>query len=229
MAIGLALPYLVLSVYPGLIDYLPRPGAWMESFKQGMSFLLFGTTGYLLWVYSGLIDVDNLLGPIFGLTCFGIALWIHGRWNLPHRTTQTRAIAGMLTLVFAAAGVFLCKPPTPSTLVWEPWSEARVESALKENQPVYIDFTAKWCATCQWNKKRAYDPEVVSMMLKKGVITLKGDKTKPNPEIEAALNKLGRTAIPVNVLIEPGKEPVIFPELLSPEILLDSLKTLPNR
>jgi thiol:disulfide interchange protein len=229
MAIGLALPYLVLSVFPGLVDHLPRPGAWMESFKQAMSFLLFGTTGYLLWVYSGLIDADNLLGPVFGLTCIAIALWIHGRWNLPHRTARTRAIAAVVALAFAAGGVFLSMPPKPSALVWEPWSEKRVESALKGNHPVFIDFTAKWCATCQVNKTRAYDKEVVAMMHKKGVITLKADKTKPNEEIEAALNQLGRTAIPVNVLIAPGRNPVIFPELLTPEVLLGPLKSLPDR
>jgi len=226
MALGLALPYLVLSVFPNLIGYLPRPGAWMESFKQAMSFLLFASVGYLLWVYSGLIDVDNLLGPIFGLSAIAVAGWIHGRWNLPHRTAGTRRNALCLTVLFAAAGIFLAKPPGPSTLTWEPWSEARVNTLLADNKPVYIDFTAKWCALCQVNKKRAYTKEVVDLMLKKGVVTLKGDKTRPDPEIEAALNKLGRTAIPVNVMLQPGKDPVIFPELLAPGDLIEALKKL---
>ena len=82
------------------------------------------------------------------------------------------------------------------------------------------------CATCQVNKKRAYTPEVVALMKEKGVVTLKADKTKPNPEIEAALRRLGRSAIPVNVLYAPGKEPVILPELLSPDHMLDALKKL---
>ncbi len=226
MAIGLALPYLVLSAFPRLIDFLPRPGAWMESFKQSMSFLLFATAGYLLWVYGGLIDQENLLSPIFGLSSIAIAAWIYGRWNLPHRTRKTRTIALVLTAFFAIGGFILTKPPQPSALDWQPWSEERVAGLLEEGTPVYVDFTAQWCATCQVNKKRAYTKEVIALMRKHGVATLKADKTKPDPAIEAALKGLGRTAIPVNVLYAPGKEPLIFPELLSPDDLIEGLDTL---
>jgi DsbC/DsbD-like thiol-disulfide interchange protein/cytochrome c biogenesis protein CcdA len=226
MAMGLALPYLVLSVFPKLIDYLPRPGAWMESFKQAMSFLLFATAGYLLWVYAGLIELDNLLGPVFGLSAIAVACWIHGRWNLPHRSGRTRAIAMSFTALFAAAGLYLAKPPKPSTLEWQPWSMEKQTQLLEDGTPVYIDFTAKWCATCQVNKQRAYTDEVIALMHRKGVAALKADKTKPNPEIEKALSGYGRTAIPVNVLLVPGKEPVILPELLSPGHVIDSLKTI---
>lgn len=223
MALGLALPYLVLSVFPKLIDLLPRPGPWMESFKQAMSFLLFATAGYLLWVYAGQIGLENLLGPVFGLSAIAVAGWIHGRWNLPHKQTSTRATALVLTLLFAAGGFLLAKPPKPSALVWEKWSEERVAELLEEGKPVYIDFTAQWCATCQVNKKRAYTDEVIAKFNDKNVVALKADKTKPNPEIETALQKLGRTAIPVNILIAPGKEPAILPELLSPDDVLKAL------
>ncbi len=226
MATGLALPYLILSIFPRLLNFLPRPGAWMESFKQAMSFLLFATAGYLLWVYAGQIGLDNLLAPLLGLSAIAVAAWIHGRWNLPHRTRATRLTALLLTLLFAAGGFILAKPPQPSALTWEPWSEERVDALLAEGTPVYIDFTAQWCATCQVNKQRAYTPQVVALMKKKGVVTLKADKTMPNPEIEAALQKLGRSAIPVNVLLPPGKPPVILTELLSPAEVIAALEEL---
>ncbi len=226
MATGLALPYLALSIFPQVLGLLPRPGPWMESFKQAMSFLLFATAGYLLWVYAGLIDLDHLPGPIFGLSAIAVAAWIYGRWNLPHRTRRTRGIAFLLVLGFSAGGVFLAKPPPPSAITWEPWSESRVEALLEDGKPVYIDFTAQWCATCQANKLRAYTPQVVALMQAKGVVALRADKTKPNPGIEAALQHLGRTAIPVNVLLAPDREPVILPALLSPGDLLEALEKL---
>lgn len=226
MALGLALPYLVLSVFPKLIDFLPRPGPWMESFKQAMSFLLFATAGYLLWVYGGIIDFDNLLNPIFGLSCIAIACWIHGRWNLPYKTRAVRMTALVLALLFALGGVFLAKPPSKAELVWEAWSMERQTSLLAQGKPVYIDFTAKWCATCQVNKKRAYDKQVVALMREKGVVALKADKTKPNPEIDEAIRQYGRAAIPVNVLLAPGKPPVVLPELLSPSDVIAALEGL---
>jgi thiol:disulfide interchange protein/DsbC/DsbD-like thiol-disulfide interchange protein len=233
MGIGLSLPYLVLSAFPKLIERLPRPGAWMESFKQGMSFLLFGTAGFLLWVYIVQIDAENMLGPMFGLTFIGLAAWIYGRWFLPHRKPGVRRAAVILTLVFGGGGVWLALPPKESTqaqpdpktaaltLTWEPWTQARVDELLKEGRPVYIDFTAKWCLTCQVNKKRAYTAEVIALMKAKNIVALRADKTKPNPEIDAKMRELGRSAIPVNVLQVPGKEPVITPEILSPAYLLE--------
>ena len=223
MAIGLALPYLILSVFPWLIDLLPRPGAWMESFKQAMSFFLFATAGYLLWVYAGQIGLDNLLGPLFGLTGIAVAAWIYGRWNLPHRTRSTRWTAIILAALVAAGGFHLAKPPHKSALVWETWSQERVDELLSQGKPVYIDFTAQWCATCQVNKKRAYTAEIIQLMKDKGVVALKGDKTNANPAIEAKLQELGRSAIPVNVLIVPGKAPIVTPELLSAAYLKELL------
>jgi thiol:disulfide interchange protein DsbD len=221
MAIGLALPYLILSIFPRLIDFLPRPGAWMESFKQAMSFLLFATAGYLLWVYAGQIGLENLLGPIFGLSGIAVAAWIYGRWNLPHRPQRTRLIAITLTLLFAVSGFLLAKPPQKSALIWEPWSQEKVDTLLADGTPVFIDFTAQWCATCQVNKKRAYSDEVIQLMKQRGIVALKADKTSPNPAIEAKLQELGRSAIPVNVLLVPGKDPIITPELLSSSYLME--------
>lgn len=221
MALGLATPYLVLSGFPKLVDFLPRPGPWMESFKQAMSFLLFATAGFLLWVYAGLIGLEHLLAPVFGLTGVAVAAWIYGRWCQPHRKHTTR-IAGFATAAaFALAGFWMIKPPRPSELVWRDWSPELVAELHAEGRPVFIDFTAQWCATCQVNKKFAYTGEVVALMNERGIVPLRADKTRPAPAIDARLDELGRTAIPVNVLHEPGKDPVITPEVLRPAYLID--------
>jgi thiol:disulfide interchange protein DsbD len=227
MALGLATPYLVLSVFPKLIDLLPRPGAWMESFKQAMSFLLFATAGYLLWVYAGLIKLENLLDPVFGLSAVAVAGWIYGRWCLPHRTQRARVIGGVTAVAFAVAGVWLMKPPAPSKIEWREWSPELVTELHAEGRPVFIDFTAQWCATCQVNKKFAYTDEVVALMKARGIVALKADKTRPNPAIDARLEELGRTAIPVNVLHVPGEDPVITPEVIRPGYLLELFETVP--
>lgn len=213
MAVGLAAPYLILSAFPVLVRKLPRPGAWMESFKQGMSFLLFGTVGVLVWVYLAQNEPYHGLNVMLGLTLIATAAWVYGRWFLPSKSAKARRLGLTSAVVLLAAGLYISKPAPP--WVWDSWSEEKVQEALEIGRPVYVDFTATWCVTCQVNKKVAYTDEVKDLMKNKNLLILRGDKTNPSPDIEDALKKLKRTAIPVNVLYVPGKEPIITPELLS--------------
>lgn len=215
MALGLALPYLLLSLFPRLIDMLPRPGAWMESFKQGMSFLLIGAAGYFFWVYMDHIEPDVLVLVIFGMVFIAMAGWVYGRWATPYRTTRVRTIGRLVTVLFAAAGFYLATGPYKG-LKWESWSQGKVDHYLLNDTPVYVDFTAKWCATCQANKKIAYNDEVVALFKERGIVALRADKTKADPEIDAKVAEFGRAAIPVNVLYVPGKDPIVTPEILTP-------------
>ncbi len=227
MAMGLAMPYLTLSLMPHLVEKLPRPGAWMESFKQAMSFLLFATAGYLLWVYSGLIGQEYLLAPLLGLSLIAAGAWIYGRWYLPHKSGKVRAAALAITAAFAVSGTVMALPKKADD-IWQPWSEEKVENLLSDGVPVYIDFTAQWCVTCQVNKSVAYTDEVLAMAKQKGIVFLKADKTAANPAIEAKLLELDRTAIPVNLFIIPGEEPIITPEILTPGYLKELFSKAPN-
>ncbi len=241
MALGLSAPYLVLSAFPKLVESLPRPGAWMESFKQSMSFLLFATAGYILWFYAIQVEMNEMEfpWPIFGLCLIGVSAWIYGKWNLPHLARKTRAKALILTVLFATGGVYLAKPPAEVPTVtatgekvlkleWEKWSHDKTQVLLSQGIPVYIDFTAKWCVTCQVNKGRAYTQDVIKKMDELDVVALKADKTKKNPEINKAIKAYGRAAIPVNVLLIPGKDPIILPELLGPKDVLKALEEVPE-
>ncbi len=239
IGLGLASPFLLLSIFPSLLAVLPRPGAWMESFKQGMSFLLFGTVFFMLWVLTGMIEGLPLLFLMLGLVLIALGCWIYGRWALPHKPARTRLIAVILALVASIGGLYLGWPQVEKKsstdhgaklengLLWEPWSEAKVQELIAAGKPVYIDFTAKWCWTCQVNKRVYPDPQLQALFKKYGVITLKADYTNEDEAIKQAFTALGRGAVPVNVLYIPGaKEPHVLPELLTVDNVSAALRKL---
>lgn len=240
IGLGLASPFLLLSLMPGLVARLPRPGAWMESFKQGMSFLLFGTVAFLLWVLTGMVEGQPLLFTLLGLVVVALGCWIYGRWSLPHKPTRTRRLAVVLAFAAVVGGLALGWPqvekgaPGPAGsqvengLTWQAWSPEKVAELRAAGQPVYIDFTAKWCLTCQVNKRVYKDAGLQKLIAEKKVVLLKADWTNEDPRITEALSALGKAAVPVNVLYLPGQDaPVILPELLSVDNVSAELAKLP--
>ncbi len=227
IGLGLASPFLVLSAFPNLVSALPRPGAWMESFKQGMSFLLFGTVVFLAWVLTGMVEGLPMLYLLFGLVVVAFGCWIYGRWSLPHKPARTRTIAVILTLLSVGGGLEVGWPKVEKKaastgdhiengLTWEAWSPEKVADLRAAKKAVYIDYTAKWCFTCQVNKRIYSDTGLQKLIADKKVVLLKADWTNEDPRITKALSELGKAAVPVNVLYAPDqKEPVILPELLS--------------
>lgn len=228
IAIGLSTPYLVLSCFPDLIKFLPRPGAWMETFKQLMAFPLYATVGFLVWVLAGQVSETGLLKVYLGLVLVSMAAWAYGRW------TQGGASGGRRVFGFAFAGVALVaglsvgRPAGPSetAIVWEKWSPETVSRLQADSRLVYVDFTARWCATCQSNKALVFSSDEVRQTFKRlGVVPLKADWTNHNPEITQALSAYGRSAVPFNLIYAPGaSEPIILPEILTPEIVLEALE-----
>lgn len=231
IAIGLSLPYLVLSAFPSAVKVLPRPGAWMETFKQLMAFPLYGTVGYLIWVLTGQTEAPELLSVLFGLTLVALAIWIYGRFRSPGASAG-RARFGLIGgLAVLALGAWIGWPqqleskPAPNAIVWEAWSPDKVAQAHREGKIVYVDFTARWCFTCQVNKKVVFHSEdVLKAFRDKKVVTLRGDWTNRDSQITAELAKYGRTAVPFNQVWLPGRDqPVLLPEVLSPSTVLKAV------
>ena len=224
IAVGLAAPYLLLSIFPQAVKVLPRPGAWMETFKQFMAFPLYGTVGALVWVLTGQLGDDSLMA-IFGLVAIALGIWVYGRWTAPGASAGRVRFghAGLVALLLTGAWLGW---PAPAKIVWEPWSPEAVAKLRAEKRIVYVDFTARWCATCQTNKKLVFGSgEVLKVFAEKKVATLRADWTNKDPRITAELAAYQRSAVPFNVVWLPGKEaPVLLPELLTPGIVLDALK-----
>ena len=233
IAIGLALPYLLLSLFPQAVKALPRPGAWMEIFKQAMAFPLYATVGYLVWVLAGQLKSNDtaLLSVLLGLTLIAFATWLYGRYaTFGASPARTRiGILGGIILLAAGAWLGWPRPAAPTDIVWQPWSAEAVTKAVADGKPVYVDFTARWCFTCQTNKKVVFNSaEVLKTFREKQVVTLRADWTDEDPKITAELARWNRSAVPFNLVYLPGKsEPAILPELLTPGIVLDAFNRSP--
>ncbi len=230
MALGLSFPYIVLGVFPSLVRLLPQPGEWMESLKQGLSFLLFAAAAWMLYVYLAFwpeTESTATMWVYMALVVFCSAFWVYGRWCLPFRPLRTRIIALIIALLLAGIGFWGARPYTPdeNQLEWVEWSPEAMKEALEEDErPVFVDFTAKWCATCQMNKKVAYTDEVYAAIQQGDVVLMRADKTSPNEEIDAEMRRLKRSSVPVNALYLPGKAPKVTSELLTPDYLLNFFK-----
>lgn len=231
IALGLATPYMLLSAFPAAIRLLPRPGAWMETFKQAMAFLLYGTVAYLVWVLAAQVDGDGFLSLLLGLVVVGIAGWVLGHWGTLVRSRGVRRTAQVVAAAMLAGGFVYGMPKTgaaaPGDITWEPWSAARVAELVREGRPVYVDFTARWCVTCQANKKLVFGSgDVRAFFAKHKIATLRGDWTNRDSAITAELARWHRSAVPFNLVYLPGAEPKQLPEVLTAGIVLDAFAGL---
>jgi thiol:disulfide interchange protein len=227
IALGLSAPYLLLAAFPAAIRALPRPGTWMETFKQGMAFLLYATVALLVWILAGQLAEDALLSTLLALSGLAFALWLYGRATAP--AARRRPVALGLSLVLAAGAVAYGWPraAAPTDLVWEAWSTERVAELRAEGRPIYVDFTARWCFTCQTNKKAVFagpgSGEILALFRDRRVVALRADWTNRDPLITAELARWSRAAVPFNLVYLPGRpEPKILPELLTAGTVLEA-------
>ncbi|WP_211325430.1 thioredoxin family protein [Roseimicrobium gellanilyticum] len=228
IALGLAFPFLVLAFFPRLLRVLPRPGAWMESFKQAMAFLMLAAAAYFTWSLMGLIGEYSQRDLLIGLVFIAAACWIYGRWFTPDKPAKTRVKAIIFTVLVFVFGFWMAYP-RPKDGMWKEWSPELVDDLRAKNVPVFVDFTARWCATCQANKWVYKNQALQADFRKYGVELLRADWTTPDVRIEDALALLKKSAIPVNVLYIPGqKDPVIIdPDVpYTPSLVREALAKL---
>ena len=235
LALGLAAPYLALAFQPAWTRLLPRPGAWMEILRQAVSVPIFGTVIWMAWVVAQAYGATMLAALLAAFLLLAIAGWFLGRWPAKG---WAAVLAGMLVLCVVGLGIYsagaLAIPAQAVTAAqpgsWQPWSEDAAKKAQSEGHPVFVDFTAKWCLSCQVNERVALDtPEVKKAFEDAHVVLLKADWTQHDDAITTALQHLGRDGVPAYVLYPPGNTgPTLLPEALTPGIVIDALKNLPQ-
>lgn len=219
LGLGMALPYLLASWVPGVAQRLPRPGAWMETFRRLMAFPMFATVAWLVWVLgqqSGIDGAGALLALLVALSMVVWALTLRGRTRV---AIASVALAGFAALAWTAGGAITrsvaAQPLAAAEGRWQAWAPGRVDQLLAAGQPVFVDFTAAWCVTCQYNKKTTLaDREVLADFDAGRYALLRADWTRRDPAITAALAQLGRNGVPVYVVYRPGRPPVVLSEIL---------------
>ncbi len=253
LGLGMASPYLILSGFPSLMQFLPKPGEWMEHLKQFMGFPLLATAIWLAWVLGKQAGVDALAALLVVLLLAGISAWVLGKWTALHRSTPVRVIAGLVALaVFFPAFILVliylgqsktngvARPgwqsmgqgvgaPTEGGIPWQPFSDSALQALTAAGKPVFVDFTADWCLSCKVNERVAFSSQDVAKKFRElGLAMLKADWTSRDESIARALARYGRNSIPLYVLYG-GKGPedfILLPEVLTPGIVLQALERL---
>jgi thiol:disulfide interchange protein DsbD len=223
LALGLALPYLVLSMQPQWTRVLPKPGAWMETLKQLTAVPLFATALWLAWVYAHLYPHDGIDRMTWLLACFlvlAVAGWVLGRWPARWASAITAIVLIGLALTLPLRKV------KAETMLWQPYTAANFDAARASGKPVFVDFTADWCLSCKFNEATVLrSAEVEEKLRDDHVVLLKADWTQYDPEITKKLASLERSGVPTYVVYPPGanSNPDVLPELLTKDIVLKAL------
>jgi thiol:disulfide interchange protein DsbD len=230
LGLGLALPYLLASLVPAFARALPRPGRWMDTLRRFLAFPMFATVVWLVWVLGQQSGIDGAGALLALLLALALVVWTLGLAG------RTRSIAASLSVLAFAALAWSIGPQLVRTDAlaasslpagWQAWEPGRVEQITATGQPVFVDFTAAWCVTCQVNKQTTLNnPGLLADMAQRKVALLRADWTRRDPDITEALRQLGRNGVPVYVFYQAGKPPVVLSELLTVQEVRAALERL---
>ena len=243
LGLGMALPFLVLSFSPALMKFMPKPGAWMNTFKEFMAFPMYATVLWLLWVLGNQVGVNGMAIVVGACILLAFGLWV----------LQKRSVAGpfwrsanaVLAVLAIVSAFYSLQSPMLETRQatqsyagngddeymvanYEPFGSARLEELQAEGKPVFINMTAAWCITCLANEQTTLSSDaVIQAMQEQGITYLKGDWTNQDPEISRVLDAYNRPSVPLYIFYPgAGKEPVILPQILTPSIVVDTFSKI---
>ena len=244
LGLGLALPYLLLTSWPRLQRWLPRPGVWMERAKQFLAFPMYAAAIWLVWVLAQQAGINSIVIALGGMLLIALAAWLYDSTLTSSDRVRRLGTGSALALVLlslstgylgvntsvATAGLAASNATTAdgksTEKNWEPFSEARLAELLNEGKPVFLNFTASWCISCLVNERVALsDASVKTTFNDNGITYLKGDWTKRDLEITNFLKKFNRSGVPLYVFYPAGKagEPAELPQILTPDIVISAV------
>ena len=224
LGLGLALPFLLIGFVPAVRRAMPKPGAWMETFRRILSLPMFLTALALAWVLGRQAGVDGMTLGLAAATLLAVGLWWTGV-----RQARGRALAwvpGTLAAVVTLGGLALVdKAPSQAAAVAgaEPFSETRLAALQAQGKPVFAYFTADWCVTCKVNEKAVIETAAVRDALAKGGVTvLVGDWTDGDPTLGRFIERHNRAGVPLYLWYTPGRaEPNVLPQLLTQGMIIE--------
>lgn len=248
LGLGMALPFLLLALWPQLAAKLPKPGPWMEQLKHWLAIPLYLSAVWLLWVYGRQTSIDALALALLGLVALAVACWQWGQVQVAkqqgHKTFVKQGIA-LIAMVLALLSISQPELTTKSaylsdgltTSAEDPlpgsaqtWSETKLQELRAQGKPVLVNMTADWCITCLVNERVALDTEQSKAAMQQYQLSyLKGDWTKQDPAISAYLKQYGRDGVPLYVLYFPGQDGQVLPQILTPNTLSEVLAAGPDK
>lgn len=225
LGLGMALPYLLLAFVPGLARRMPRPGPWMERTKQALAFPMYGAAAWLVWVLSQQSGADGVLHGLVALLLVAFSGWLAGSAQRGASAGRIwRAAAAVVLLAGLLAVLRTPDPVMPPASGEGAYTPQRLAELRASGKPVFVNMTAAWCVTCLMNEKMALaTDEVKSAFAMRGVVYLKGDWTRADPDITRFLQSHGRDGVPLYVYFPPGGAPVLLPQILTPRLVLDHI------
>jgi thiol:disulfide interchange protein len=238
VGLGLALPYLLLSITPALQRLMPRPGPWMDRLRQFLAFPMYASAVWMIWVLTQQTGADGVIYALGGMILIAFAVWLLriGSGASPATWLRRGLAAVAVLLAFAAALKLEDGPATAASASggaaagvnfdgWERFSRDRLNQAVAAGRPVFVDFTAAWCITCLVNERVALETAATRHAFEQaGVVKLKGDWTNRDAEITSLLKDLGRAGVPLYLFWAPGAaRPKILPQVLTEAMILSEL------
>jgi thiol:disulfide interchange protein DsbD len=238
IGVGLALPYMLLTFSPAMRRFLPKPGAWMNRFKQVLAFPIYGTAVWLGFVLASESGPIGMTAALAGLVLIAFAAWVYEAVRLGEGRGRTFGL-GLTTVAVVAALALVEVPDSAGSvtssaadqqveaggIAWQPFSAAKLAALRAEGKAVFVDFTADWCITCKVNERVALtDPAVKQAFATGNIVTMRGDWTRRDGEISRVLEANGRGGVPLYVFYPKGADAVILPQILTADAVLQGLK-----